>query len=37
MLTPEDLGDAVAWIAGLPARVCVNELVITPTSNTSYA
>ncbi|MEA4944388.1 MAG: SDR family NAD(P)-dependent oxidoreductase [Propionicimonas sp.] len=37
MLTPEDLGSAVAWIAGLPARVCVNELVITPTSNTSYA
>lgn len=37
MLTPEDLGGAIAWIAGLPARVCVNELVITPTTNTSYA
>ncbi len=36
MLTPEDLGDAVAYIAGLPARVCINELVITPTTNTSY-
>lgn len=37
MLMAEDLGDAIGWIAGLPARVCVNELVITPTSNTSYA
>lgn len=36
MLTPDDLGDAVTYIAGLPTRVCINELVITPTSNTSY-
>lgn len=36
MLTPEDVGGAVSYIAGLPARVCINELVITPTSNTSY-
>lgn len=36
MLTPADLGEAVRFIADLPARVCVNELVITPTSNTSY-
>ncbi|MDH6182097.1 NADP-dependent 3-hydroxy acid dehydrogenase YdfG [Microbacteriaceae bacterium SG_E_30_P1] len=37
MLTSEDLGDAVRYIAELPSRVCINELVITPTSNTSYA
>lgn len=37
MLRPADVGDAIAWIAAQPARVCINELVITPTSNTSYA
>ncbi|WP_430591535.1 SDR family oxidoreductase [Humidisolicoccus flavus] len=37
MLQPEDLGSAVRYIADLPARVCINELVISPTSNTSYA
>lgn len=36
MLTPADLGTAVRFIAELPARICVNEFVITPTSNTSY-
>lgn len=36
MLTAADLGDAVRYIAELPPRVCINELVITPTSNTSY-
>lgn len=37
MLRPADVGEAVAWIAAQPARVCINELVITPTANTSYA
>jgi NADP-dependent 3-hydroxy acid dehydrogenase YdfG len=37
MLTPDDIGDAVRYLAALPGRVCVNELVITPTSNTSYS
>lgn len=36
MLTPEDLGGAVRYLAGLPSRICVNEFVITPTTNTSY-
>jgi NADP-dependent 3-hydroxy acid dehydrogenase YdfG len=36
MLQPADVADAVAWIAGLPDRVCVNELVLTPTANASY-
>ena len=33
MLQPEDLGQAVLFIATLPARVCINELMITPTWN----
>jgi NADP-dependent 3-hydroxy acid dehydrogenase YdfG len=33
MLQPEDLGRTLAFIATLPARVCVNEIVITPTWN----
>jgi NADP-dependent 3-hydroxy acid dehydrogenase YdfG len=37
MLTADDVGDAIRWIAELPARICVNEIVFTPTSNTSYA
>ena len=36
MLTPQDMGDAVSYLAHLPARICVNEFVITPTTNTSY-
>lgn len=37
MLTPQDVGNAAAWITQLPSRVCINELVITPTTNASYA
>ncbi|MER7447139.1 SDR family NAD(P)-dependent oxidoreductase [Microbacterium sp. NPDC097977] len=37
MLTADDVGDAIRWIAELPPRICVNEIVFTPTSNTSYA
>ena len=37
MLRPDDLGEAIAWLAGLPAHVCVNELVVTPAANSSYA
>jgi NAD(P)-dependent dehydrogenase (short-subunit alcohol dehydrogenase family) len=33
MLQAEDLGKAVLFIASLPARACVNELVISPTWN----
>ena len=36
MLQPEDLGDAVLYVAGLPARVCINELVISPTWNRAF-
>jgi NADP-dependent 3-hydroxy acid dehydrogenase YdfG len=33
MLQAEDLGKAVLFIATLPPRACVNELVISPTWN----
>src|SRR5262245_19083257 len=33
MLQAEDLGRSIAFIATLPARACVNELVISPTWN----
>jgi NAD(P)-dependent dehydrogenase (short-subunit alcohol dehydrogenase family) len=33
MLQAEDLGRAIAFVAGLPPRACVNELIISPTWN----
>jgi len=36
MLQPEDLGRAIRFIAELPARACINELVISPTWNRIY-
>ena len=33
MLQPEDLGRTILFVATLPPRVCINELVITPTWN----
>lgn len=36
MLQPEDLGDIVRYIAGLPPHMCVNELLVTPTLNRTY-
>ena len=36
MLQPEDLGDTVLFVAGLPSRVCINELVISPTWNRGF-
>ena len=33
MLQSEDLGRTIAFIAALPARVCVNEIIISPTWN----
>jgi NAD(P)-dependent dehydrogenase (short-subunit alcohol dehydrogenase family) len=36
MLQPEDLGVTIAFVAQLPPRVCVNELIISPTFNRSY-
>ena len=36
MLQPEDLGAAIRFVAELPPRACVNELVISPTWNRIY-
>ncbi len=36
MLQPEDLGETILFVAALPARACVNELVISPTWNCYY-
>ncbi len=33
MLQPEDMGEAILWVATQPPHVCVNELVISPTWN----
>jgi NADP-dependent 3-hydroxy acid dehydrogenase YdfG len=36
MLKPEDLGRTIRFVAELPAHVCLNELVVTPTWNRMY-
>jgi NAD(P)-dependent dehydrogenase (short-subunit alcohol dehydrogenase family) len=36
MLQADDLGRAILFVATLPARACVNELVISPTWNRFY-
>jgi NADP-dependent 3-hydroxy acid dehydrogenase YdfG len=36
MLQAEDLGRAIAFLASMPARACVNELIISPTWNRFY-
>ena len=33
MLQPEDLGRAIRFVAEMPPRVCVNEILISPTWN----
>lgn len=36
MLQPEDVGSAIAYAVTAPARVCINELVISPSWNRIY-
>jgi NADP-dependent 3-hydroxy acid dehydrogenase YdfG len=36
MLQAEDLGRTIAFIASLPPRACINELIISPTHNRFY-
>jgi NADP-dependent 3-hydroxy acid dehydrogenase YdfG len=36
MLQPEDCGRTIAFIANLPPRVCVNEILISPTHNRGF-
>jgi NADP-dependent 3-hydroxy acid dehydrogenase YdfG len=36
MLQAEDLGKTLLFIASLPARACINEIIISPTHNRFY-
>ena len=36
MVQPEDCGELVRFIATMPAHVCLNEVLITPTRNRGY-
>lgn len=36
MLKPEDVGEAVLFVARLPRTVCINEMIISPTWNRGY-
>jgi len=36
MLQAEDLGRTIAFVASLPARACINEVIISPTHNRFY-
>jgi len=33
MLQPEDCGRTIAFVASMPPRVCINEILISPTHN----
>jgi NADP-dependent 3-hydroxy acid dehydrogenase YdfG len=36
MVQPEDCGEIIRFVAGLPAHVCINELLVSPTWNRGY-
>ena len=36
MLQSEDLGRTIAFVAGMPPRVCMNEILISPTWNRGF-
>ena len=36
MVQPNDCGELMLFLARLPAHVCINELMITPTWNRGY-
>ena len=36
MLQAEDLGKTILFVASLPARACINEIIISPTHNRFY-
>ena len=36
MLQPEDLGRPIAFVASMPPRVCMNEILISPTWNRGF-
>jgi hypothetical protein len=36
MLKPEDCGRTIAFVASMPPRVCMNEILISPTHNRGF-
>jgi len=36
MLQSEDLGRTIAFVASMPPRVCINEILISPTWNRGF-
>jgi NADP-dependent 3-hydroxy acid dehydrogenase YdfG len=36
MLQPEDCGRTIAFVASMPPRVCINEILISPTHNRGF-
>lgn len=36
MLQEDDLGRTIAFVAGMPPRVCINEILISPTHNRAF-
>ena len=36
MVQPEDMGNIIAFVAGQPSHVCINEIVVSPTHNRGY-
>ena len=36
MVQPDDMGDLILFIARMPAHVCLNEIVVSPTWNRAY-
>ena len=36
MVQPEDMGNIIAFVAGQPKHVCINEIVVSPTHNRGY-
>ena len=36
MLQASDLADTILFVAGLPKRVCMNEVLMSPTWNRGY-
>jgi len=36
MVQPDDMGETLLFVAAMPAHVCINELIISPTRNRQY-
>ena len=36
MVQPEDMGETIHFVVGMPAHVCLNQIIISPTWNRMY-